>query len=198
MTGGLPGAKFCPCASRSIELEMTLVNSPGPLDGMGGGETGAAIGGGADCIGVAEGSAFSVRRSWVKPPAAGGVGVAAGGGEGMSGGGSFTGAVSSFPRAWNSCVNPPCAGGVGAGFGALPNGLAPAADAGVEDWKLAGGGDCCFSEASGSSCGAFRPPICENICVNEPGPDLGGAAAGSNVAAGCDGAGADSFDPARD
>ena len=40
MTGGVPGGTLCPWASRSIELEMTLVNSPGPLCGIGAGVMG--------------------------------------------------------------------------------------------------------------------------------------------------------------
>lgn len=86
----------------------------------------------------------------MKPPAAGGVGGVAG--EGMSGGGSFTLGASSFSSALKSWVKPPCADGVaGAGFGVLANGLGLGCGAGVENWKLPGGGDCGFREASGSS-----------------------------------------------
>jgi hypothetical protein len=67
--------------------------------------------------------------------------------------------------------------------GWLPNGFAVGEGAGVENWKLLGGGGCGFSEARGSSCGAFCALTCENICVNEPGPDFGGAG-GSNAATG--------------
>ena len=57
----------------------------------------------------------------MKPPAAGG--AAGAGDDGIKGGGSLAGGVSSFPSVSKSFVNPPCAGGAEAGLGALANGF---------------------------------------------------------------------------
>jgi len=77
---------------------MILVNSPGPLDDIGADGGGLDGDGGVAC-GVGDGDPeFNVCKSWVKPPDDG-VGAVAGEDEGINGGGSFVGAVSSFPRA---------------------------------------------------------------------------------------------------
>lgn len=56
-TGGGGATPGPPCRSRSADPEMTRVNSPGPLDAMGGGAAGIGSTGGA-----AEGKAGAVEE----------------------------------------------------------------------------------------------------------------------------------------
>lgn len=212
--GGAPAAGEAapapPCRSRSAEPEITRVNSPGPLDAIGGGaagcgntggENGAAgaamggadakaggaaaaggtnAGGGATCGGCS----VSARSICVNPPAAGG--PAAAGGAAKIGAGGF--ASGSWFKAFRSCVKPPCAGGpdaaAGGAAGSLNRKLLSL------DGCLAGSEEKGFNASrSGVDCGVGGGDMVENICVNEPGLELFGGSAkeGAGVKSGAAG-----------